>query len=255
MRIGVPAPDIARVAPRPRQQGAAGGRGPADDGHARLSLTTLPSLGSSWLAPRLGRFRADNPHLVVEVELSSAVQDLAGGRFDAAIRKVHGRWRGLHSVELFPSLSVPLCAPALRRAAVVIEDPAQAFDVPLLGRQEDWRRWYRARGYPQADLSNKLGAPLSGEHLDIAAAVAGQGVVMASPVLFEQELRSGALVPAHTFVASDGSAFWFTVPVKRCHADKIVRFREWLRGEAAAARLAARPYLSRIVCCPPAPGD
>jgi len=226
-----------------------------DAEHTRLSLTTLPSLGTSWLTPRLGRFRAQHSHLVVELDLSAEAQDLTSGRFDAAIRNGHGRWPGLHSVELFPSVFLPLCAPALRHAAAAIEDPDNALGVPLLGRPDWWRLWYRARGYPQADLSGKFGTRLSAEHLDIAAAVAGHGVAIGSPLLFEQELRTGALVPAHTFVASDGRAFWFTTPVGRCHQDKLVRFREWIRGEATLTRQAARQFLSRVVQCPPAPGD
>lgn len=226
-----------------------------DHEHTRLSLTTLPSLGTSWLTPRLGRFRAQQAHLVLELDLSPEAQDLGGGRFDAAIRNGHGRWPGLHSVELFPSVFMPLCAPALRRAALAIEDPAHPLDIPLLGRPDWWRLWYRARGYPLADLSHRFGTRLSAEHLDIAAAVAGHGVAIGSPLLFEHELRTGALVPAHAFVASDGRAFWFTTPVGRCHQDKIVRFRRWIEGEAASTRQAGRPFLSRVVACPPALGD
>jgi len=221
----------------------------------RLFLTTPPSLGTGWLTPRLGRFRAQHSHLTVELDLSAQAQDLTSGRFDAAIRHGHGRWPGLHSVELFPNVFLPLCAPALRRAAAAIEDPTQPLDVPLLGRPDWWRLWYRARGYPLADLSGKFGTRLSAEHLDIAAAVAGQGVAIGSPLLFEHELRSGALVPAHNFVASDGRTFSFTTQVARCQEDKIVRFREWLKAEAAQTRQAARQYLARVVCCPPAPGD
>ena len=227
----------------------------ADVELTRLGLTTLPSLGTGWLTLRLGRFRTQHPHLSLDLDLSPEVQDLASGRFDAAIRNGHGRWPGLHAVELFPSIFMPLCAPALRRAAMSIEDPELPPGVPLLGRPDWWRLWYRARGYPQAHLSGRFGTRLSAEHLDIAAAVAGHGIVIASPLLFERELRTGELVPAHTFVASDGRSFWFAAPVGKCHQDKIVRFRDWVRAEAVLSCLAARPYLSRVVCCPPAPGD
>jgi len=227
----------------------------ADAELTRLSITALPSLGTSWLTPRLGNFRAQHPHLSLALDLSPEPQDLGTGRFDAAIRNGHGHWPGVHAVELFPSIFLPLCAPSLRRAAMAIEDPALPLGVPLLGRPDWWRLWYRARGYPQADLSGRFGTRLSAEYLDIAAAVAGHGIAIGSPLLFEQELRTGALVPAHTFVASDGRSFWFAVPVGKSHQDKIVRFREWVRAEAVQSCRAARPYLSRVVCCPPAAGD
>src|SRR5687768_6153397 len=67
----------------------------AEADEARLSLTTLPTLGTSWLTPRLGKFRAKHPHIAIELDLSADAQDLTSGLFDAAIRNGHGRWPGL----------------------------------------------------------------------------------------------------------------------------------------------------------------
>ena len=50
----------------------------------RLSLTTLPTFGTSWLAPRLGLFRAQHPDIAVELDVSDTAEDLSAGRFDAA---------------------------------------------------------------------------------------------------------------------------------------------------------------------------
>ncbi len=90
---------------------------------ARLSLTTLPTLGTSWLTPKLGRFRNKHPDIALDIDLSPEAQDLGAGRFDVAIRNGHGRWPGLCAIELFPSLFTPLCAPELKAAAGGIADP------------------------------------------------------------------------------------------------------------------------------------
>lgn len=84
---------------------------------ARLRLSVLPTLGTSWLTPRLGGFRARHRELVLELDLSAEPQDLAAGRFDAAIRNGHGDWPGLQATPLFPSVFTPLCAPSLLPAA------------------------------------------------------------------------------------------------------------------------------------------
>jgi LysR family glycine cleavage system transcriptional activator len=105
---------------------------------AHLSLTTLPSLGTSWLTPKLGRFRAKHANIALEIELSAEAQDLTGNRFDAAIRNGHGMWPGLRAHELFPSLFMPLCAPALKEAARALGDLRRPPDVPLLGRPDWW---------------------------------------------------------------------------------------------------------------------
>ncbi|MGH8495379.1 MAG: LysR substrate-binding domain-containing protein [Gammaproteobacteria bacterium] len=219
----------------------------ADLDAARLTLTTLPSFGTSWLTPRLGAFRARHPEIVVELELSPEPQDLAGGHFDAAVRNGDGHWPGLRTVELFPSVFMPLCAPALLDAArVALADPGVRPDVPLLGRPDWWALWHRARGSAQTPPPGSFGTTFSAEYLDIAAAVAGHGIAIGSPILFRAELDARRLVPVHDFAASDGRRFWFVCPVARHGSRKIVHFREWLCDEASIALRAAQPFLEMV---------
>jgi LysR family glycine cleavage system transcriptional activator len=217
----------------------------ADLDQSRLAITTLPTIGTSWLTPRLGRFRARHPEIQFELELSADAHDLTAGRFDAAIRNGHGRWPGLRTVKLFPSIFMPLCTPALKHAAAAIADPRRALDVPLLGRADWWQLWYRTLGFADAPVLKKIGANLSAEYLDITQALAGDGIAIGSPILFRNEIDAGRLVPAHDLVVGDGRAFWFTVPVLRQDSHKIVRFRDWLCDEAASARNASADFLKR----------
>jgi LysR family glycine cleavage system transcriptional activator len=218
---------------------------------ARLSLTTLPTLGTSWLTPKLGRFRTKHPEIALDLDLSPDAQDLSTGHFDAAIRNGHGHWPGLRTVELFPSIFMPLCAPALKDAAAGIADPRSPLDVPLLGRSDWWALWYRSRGFDDVVLHGRFGTHLSAEYLDIAAAIAGHGIAIGSPILFRNEIEAGRLVPAHDAVAGDGRTFWFTFPVARQHSGKIARFRDWLCDEAARDRDAADHYIRRVVIVEP----
>jgi len=218
---------------------------------ARLSLTTLPTLGTSWLTPKLGRFRTKHPEIALDLDLSPDAQDLSTGHFDAAIRNGHGRWPGLRTVELFPSIFMPLCAPALKDAAAGIADPRGPLDVPLLGRSDWWALWYRSRGFDDVVLHGRFGTHLSAEYLDIAAAIAGHGIAIGSPILFRNEIEAGRLVPAHDAVAGDGRTFWFTCPVARQHSGKITRFRDWLCDEASRDRDAADHYIRRAVIVEP----
>lgn len=217
----------------------------ADMDGTRLRLTALPTLGTSWLTPRLGGFRARHPQQVLELDLSAEPQDLAGGRFDAAIRNGHGDWPGLHAVELFPSVFMPLCAPALLEAATGLGG-ARLLDVPLLGRPDWWALWFQAFAQTPAPGAERFATNFAAEHLDVAAAIAGQGIAIGSPILFKAELDAGRLVQAHEGVASDGRSFWFASPAGRSNAPKVAHFREWLCTEAAAARHAARSLLRGV---------
>lgn len=218
-----------------------------DADESRLSLTTLPTLGTSWLTPKLGRFRARHPDILLGLDVSAMPEDLTAGRFDAAIRNGHGRWPGLHAIELLPSIFMPLCTPALRDAAWHIADSPEQVQVPLLGRPDWWTMWYRALGKADSIPAERFGTQLAAEHLDIAAAVAGHGIAIGSPILFHHEIASGRLVPAHDFVASDGRAFWFCYPAARHSSRKITLFRDWLGEEASGDRNEARAFIRAAV--------
>ncbi len=212
---------------------------------SRLALTTLPTIGTSWLTPRLGRFRARHPEIHIDLELSAEAQDLSAGRFDAAIRNGHGRWPGLRAVKLLPSIFMPLCSPKLRTVASLLQDPRRAPEVPLLGRADWWALWFRALGVKDVSLRGRIRAHLSAEHLDIAEAIAGSGVAIGSPILFRDEIDAGRLVPAHELVVADGRSFWFTCPAARQYSRKIVAFRDWSGDEAAHDVSRARDEIRR----------
>src|SRR5262245_28169898 len=80
----------------------------ADVDRASLKVTSLPTFGTSWLIPRLGDLKAKLPEVTVELDLSPEARDLIGDGYDIAIRNGHGRWPGLHSKFLFPSIFMPL---------------------------------------------------------------------------------------------------------------------------------------------------
>jgi LysR family glycine cleavage system transcriptional activator len=214
---------------------------------SRLSLTTLPTVGATWLTPKLGRFREKHPEVRLELDLSVEAQDLAAGGFDAAIRNGHARWPGLRAEPLIPAIFLPLCTPELKAATAGIADPAHRLDVPLLGRRDWWGLWYRRLGEATPPSAERFGATLSTEHLDVTAALAGQGVAIASPILFRAELDAGRLVPAHDAVCADGRSFWLTWPTARSGSAKIRAFRTWLSDEAAGDRAAAAPFIRRAV--------
>ena len=218
---------------------------------ARLSLTTLPTFGTSWLTPKLGKFRAKHPDIQLALDLSAVPEDLTAGRYDAAVRNGHGRWSGLRTRQLFPSIFMPLCAPNLKQAAASLATSPRPLDIPLLGRADWWTLWYRALGREPPVPQHALGTQLAAEYLDIAEAVAGHGIAIGSPILFRNELASGRLIPAHDLVVSDGRSFWLAYPVARQTSRKIATLGEWLCDEATSDRHEARNFIRSAVVMQP----
>ncbi len=197
-----------------------------------IALSVLPTLGASWLIPRLGRFRSEHPEIQVKVDLSEEARELGNGRYDAGIRHGSGQWPGLRAVRLFPVLFMPLCSPALRERASASLEPRSSERTPLIGRRDWWKQWLQAAGLAPGDFSERFADAYPAEHLDAAAAIAGDGITIGSPILFADEIAAGRLVPAHHAIATDGCWFWFAYPITLAQARKINILAEWLREQA-----------------------
>jgi LysR family glycine cleavage system transcriptional activator len=68
-----------------------------------------------------------------------------------------------------------------------------------------------------------------------------------SPIFFQREIKSGALVMPFSQVASDGRGYWLAYAAAQARSPKILAFRDWLRCEAETDLAAAAPLLSNIV--------
>jgi len=204
---------------------------------AILSVTTLASFATQWLAPRLGGFQVANPGLAVRLDTSPAVQDLMRDGFDVAIRSGSGDWPGMQSERLMPSLFTPLCTPALC-GRLKLESPADLLKAPRVGQEKEWRAWFAHAGVtPEGEITSQMTADY--QALEVAAALGGQGVALASPILFAREIEAGLLVRPFKEAVELSPGYWIVWPEDRRRSPKIVRFREWLMAEARADRAVA----------------
>lgn len=203
----------------------------ADRYQNRLAISALPTFGASWLIPRLGTFSGPQ----IDLDLSPDPQDLSGP-CEVAIRNGNGDWRGIRATRLFPAVFLPLCAPGLQDRIDTL---------PLLGRADWWALWFDQKGLaPPAPA--RFGTAFAAEHLDIAAAIAGQGVAIGSPIIFAKEIEAGRLAYADDFVATDGRAFWVCCAASRAASPKVERFRRWVLDESAAAVADVRKRLPNL---------
>lgn len=211
-----------------------------DVDRSSLKITALPTFGTSWLVPRLGQLKSKLPQVKLELDLSAGARDLIGDGFDIAIRNGHGHWPGLQSTFLFPSVFMPLCAPSLLAAVRDSRWPHSQSPIPLLGRQDWWEVWFKAFGF---DQKCETQFRFADEYLDAAAAIAGHGITLGSPLLCRRELEAGRLVPAHALVVGTGRSFWLAYPPLRRGTEKIARFAEWLLAEAKQELEASKQWL------------
>ncbi len=197
-----------------------------------LAITTLTTLATQWLAPRLGGFQVANPGLAVRLDTTPTMIDLPRSSIDVALRTGDGHWPGVECALLMPSLFAPLCTPELRDR-LGLKTPADLIDAPRVGDEKEWAAWFAAAGVATlTQPTSRLRADIQG--LEVAAALNGQGIALASPILFARDIEAGRLVRPCPQTVKLSEGYWIAWPEERRRSPKIARFRDWLLAEAAA---------------------
>ena len=200
-----------------------------------LTLSTTPAFAAKWLVPRLADFHARYPELDLRIHASNDPVDLRAGQADLAIRYGHGYYDGLHSTLLLRDRFAPLASPALtiKGATGLLAQTLIHFDwhrpPPI---DLSWAAWARAAGL--TGLDTESGIRYSEESHAIQAAVAGQGVALASLVLAADEIRMG-LLEVCAAPMLDALSYHLVRPVESLDADAVASAHAWLIDQARAS--------------------
>jgi LysR family glycine cleavage system transcriptional activator len=202
----------------------------------RLSISTVPTFATHWLAPRLGSFQLAHPNLAVRLDTSDKYVDFTREEMDAAVRVGRGVWPGLTVHKLMALTFTPMLSPELAESICGIGEPADLLKLPVLGPSDPWwPHWLAAAGLPPDSLKGRPKSFLGSQANEARAAIAGQGVAMLTPEFFTAELASGRLVRPFDLLGLDDDAFWLVYPQSRRNAPKISAFRSWILDEMSQA--------------------
>ncbi len=202
-----------------------------------LALTTTPGLASLWLIPRLQDFVAAHPGVDVRVDTSYQARVLAAEGFDLAIR--YGRLHDRLGTPLFSETVQPVCAPALlARPGAAIRGPADLARHTLLqvamppgpAMPLEWQSWLRAVG--AADVEPAATLTFSTYDAAVAAALAGQGVVLGRRPLIDRLLRERALVAPFKRSTASARGYFVVVNAAARHKPAVKALTEWLLEQA-----------------------
>ena len=212
------------------------------DEKVALRIASLPTFANRWLIPRLPRFEAEHPDILVSIATRLQPFDFERERFDLAIHFGSDDWpdtrmRRLHD-ERMVAVASPAFAAGLDLAGADLTDPAQLATAPVLHletRPGAWQDWFRAVGVTEPPV-------LRGKRFDqfsmiSTAAMASLGAALIPDYLIEDELASGALVKlSERTLASDKSYFVVTPAGERDELRE--RFIDWIRAELSSVEAA-----------------
>lgn len=195
-----------------------------------LSISTVPTFASNWLAQNLGSFQIDHPDIAVRLDSSSNTVDLLNSEIDIGIRTLSKpQTDGLVSHLLVRADFSPLLSPALAASIGGVKSPVDLLKLPILDAQDEWLdQWFAAAGVPGYSAQGRPLSMLGLQSLLGTAAMAGRGVAMLTPAFFRDEIAEGRLIQPFPLLASAGRGYYLVYSEARRNAPKIRAFRDWI---------------------------
>ena len=201
-----------------------------------------------WLVPKLDAFRARHPNVSVLIDSSQEIVDLRRGDVDVAIRYGVADQDGLLTNRLFVDLIFPACSPSLMEGPPMLRRLSQLKNVPLIHwdisqltwanktrEWFDWDRWFERIGSEKMKGKSTLHFNDYGQA--VQAAVAGQGVVLASGPILRDVLKTGHLV--QPFGECLGSDIGFVLVTAKSTKGRqvVIDFTNWVTELADLQKL------------------
>jgi LysR family transcriptional regulator, glycine cleavage system transcriptional activator len=202
-----------------------------------VSVSIIPSFGSRWLVPRLGRFLLEHSEVDVRISATERLVDFTLEPVDIGIRYGLGRYPGLSSTKLADDALVVVASPSIacKRARWQPRDLASENlihdDYP-----DAWARWFGAQGLELPRRARQ--SELTDSSMLVEATVRSQGVALARWSLAIDELEVGRLVSLFPKVPPlpTGLAYYLVSPRENLKRREVAAFRQWVLGESEGLR-------------------
>lgn len=195
-----------------------------------LNLAFLPTFGTRWLIPRIPRFVAKYPDIILNFATRIGQFDFDREGLDAAIHIGQPDWLNADSVFLMDETVAPVCSSAFLQRNPV-QAPTDLLPLPLFNmasRPGAWDHWFKS-----LDIAAPVSPGMRFEQFSNVsqACIAGLGVALMPLFLIRAEIESGQLVVACPHTVKSPSSYYFVTPKARSSTPAVSAFRDWLLTE------------------------
>ncbi len=195
---------------------------------AVITVSTSPSFATLRLVPRLLEFYAEYPNYSVQLDTTTRAINLKQDRrVDIAIRYGHGPYEGLDETPLFEETFGAYVSPG----SLLLDQKLEDLTLIETAWQQDvlpdisWKNWLDAA---RIDITNPTVVRFDEEEHVLQAAIAGQGVALASSILVADLVNRNLLAPYRGDVRLKGAAYTALCLPERRSTRKIHSFLSWL---------------------------
>jgi DNA-binding transcriptional LysR family regulator len=195
-----------------------------------LSLATLPTFGTRWLAPRLGDFLSKHPEVSLNLVTRVPRFSLEAESFDAVIFYGTPDWPGAEHQKLFDEIHVACAAPELldRHQVENFKDLDSLTLLYLENRPDAWRDWFRQQN---ANVVQGNGMMMDQFSMMIQAAIEGLGIALLPEYLARAEIATGRLRALDFAPVTAGGAYWLAWQKDKERCRPLLAFREWIADQ------------------------
>lgn len=204
---------------------------------APLSLTTISSLATKWLLPKLSEYNQEYPSQPLSVLTDDNIIDLKYEGIDAAIRLTDVNDPSLHMSFISDEWVFPVASDVIAKDRELIDCPKKLFDFPRLvdviaerGTDESsWKGWLLSQGlsFPNSQMEQNF------NRTDIAlqATAAGQGVAIARASLVETDMLEMKLFKQVGRAVKMKYSYYFVCPHEKAENPEIINLKNWISKE------------------------
>lgn len=203
----------------------------------RLTISVTPSLASRWLIPRLPDFTAAHPTIDLRIVATDRLSNFETDDVDLAVRLGQPPFgAGLNAELLHAQTIVAIGSPLLIEKLGDPGDPRNFARYPLLHDAHDFWPAFLGKAFPSGASASAQNVRFNQTSLAVEAAIAGQGLALASLFLVADDIVSGRLdrvLPTELLV---DAGFHIVFPRKPRHPGPVEEVCRWLVEAAAGSR-------------------
>ncbi|PDT45237.1 LysR family transcriptional regulator [Sinorhizobium fredii] len=206
-----------------------------------VTISVTPSFAAKWLIPRLGKFSDSNAETEVQVLATNGLANFQSDGVDLAVRQTKPPFgSGLTGDLLFPMRFIAVCSPAIAAAGPIRTAKDLPRHVLLHDAHGMWPVFLERTGIA-ADIRTLKSLRFSHSSLAIDAAIAGQGIALATEALVADDLAAGRLCRPLDFAVTDELGFYIVHPRSPRKAEHVRSMRDWLLAQSHGSRYCMSP--------------
>lgn len=186
-----------------------------------VTLAAMGAVSMFWLQPRLRAFALGETACPINLTTTDHPRDLTAPSHDLTVLYGDGQFPGRRAQLLFSETLVAMAAPGT--------DHAQAALLTYPLRGPDWIGWdkWHAQTAHRA-LAHHPRLPCASYAQSVGRALQGDGIVLGSLPLLEDEVRQGTLAALPGPRLDTGKGYYLTMPQGRVASDNAARLWAFL---------------------------